>query len=479
MQFTLGSRAHGQRRDDAKPLRFLILGDFSGRSESNELVLPTKVGVDDLDRSIVNSKPVLRIEAPADGAADQGMPLTSLDELHPDHFATVIPDLGRLLELKRQLDTPSTEQAALTELEAVLGPLERPATRPEKATNPTTDESNEDLLGRLLGQNSHAQHDDRAKETVKQLIKDALGSKRVEQPSTLARSAHAQIATRLEERCRQILHNPRFRDVERAWRSVHWLLTRLHDDQAEVHLLDFSKPALAEHVAAFGQRLDTSPLHRVLNDSEDGWDLIVGDYSFGLTADDLVLLATIGALAAQCKAPFLAHGELSLAGCPNAQAIGRPWEWSFRDDALGQLWAELRRHPAAHWIGLAVPRFVLRYPYGAKNDPVERFELEELSVEPEPDRFLWGNPALACAVLMAQAHTAGGACWPSPTGGDVLDLPTPLYRDAGGEAIQPPLEYLFNERAAAAVRDHGLIPFSSGRNTNRIATSAFMSLAST
>ena len=40
-------------------------------------------------------------------------------------------------------------------------------------------------------------------------------------------------------------------------------------------------------------------------------------------------------------------------------------------------WRSLRESDDSRYIGLAMPRFLARLPYGAKTDPVEAFDFEE------------------------------------------------------------------------------------------------------
>ncbi len=96
-------------------------------------------------------------------------------------------------------------------------------------------------------------------------------------------------------------------------------------------------------------------------------------------------------------------------------------------------------------------------------------------MKPAREEFLWGNPAFACALLIGRAHADAERS--GFASGEVPDLPTPTYRDGGGEAVQPPLEFLLTERAAAAVSEHGLIVYTGGRNTNRIVTTGITSIA--
>ena len=481
LQIELGTGRKGKRAGREQPLRLLILGDFSGRRQESPAFAAHRFVLDQIDASVAKLSPVLRISGADETRSAHGFAVGSLDEFHPDSLVAAVPDLRRLLEIARRLDDPATERRALDELDAIAGAAPPAAAAPPPAENRApAAESQEQLLGRLLGgAKRSAGSNDRAKEQVRQLIQSALQPQTQQAPSPRAADARARVAQLLNERCRALLLDPQFRAVERAWRSVCWLASRLEDDQAEIHVVDASKPDLARYVAAFAGRLDNSPLSHVLTGNEDErFDAVVGDYSLALDPDDLTLLATLGAMAARAGLPFLAHGDLDLVGCGEGADADAPATWSHADAELAAVWDEFRRHPAARWIGLAAPRFLLRQPYGAKTDPVERFNFEELPVRPDRDAFLWANPAFACALLMAQDRARGTPVWPSTAGGDVSDLPMPIYFDGGGEAIQPPLEILLNERARHAVSEGGLIPLAGGRNTNRIAVGMLQSFAS-
>lgn len=481
----IGSRAGTRQRSAGESLRVLVLGDFTGRSHPPATLSAQRIAIDDFDTAIGALAPVVPIAAPDEGKPLAQIAITAFGELHPDHLAVTIPHLRELLELDAALRDPRTEKQALATLDSLAGP-KATAVAPSAAAagavagGDNRSESSDQLLGRLLGAARREDAGARAaKARVQQIIDSALGSAASAGSSSQAVDGRARLARLFNDRCRRILVDQRFRSVERAWRSVHWLASRLEGDEAQLYVADLSKEALARHVGELGRDLDASPLHRLLaRDADDRWDLIVGDYSFGLTPDDVALLATLGALAARARAPFLAHGDLGLAGCASAADVDAPWDWRYADSELATLWNELRGHPAAQWIGLATPRFLLRLPYGSKADAIERFEFEELPARPERERFLWGNPAFACALLIARAHAQGEAAyWPNGGGGNVDDLPMPVYSDGGGEAVQPPIELVLGERARATATERGLIALAGGLNANRISIPSTRSLA--
>ncbi len=477
-EITLGRSGDRQPRREQEPLRILVLADFCGRTDVAPTFAARRLSIDDVDAAIAEFAPRVRVWAANEPATARYLVLQTLDDFHPDRLAAAVPHLRQLLELARTLDRSPGDLGALAELDALLGEEPGSAAAPVPGAREPAGESDDNTLERLLGRPRGASGNDRVKHKVRELIESALGPAQRAARAPQTEQKRGRLAELLTERCRAVLNDAEFRAVERAWRSAHWLASRLEDDQAAVHLVHLPKAALAAHVAEAGQRLDRSPLHSLLTAHPDGkWDAIVGDYSFDLAANELVLLATLGALAAHARAPFLAHGELALAGC-SGHHVDEPWDWRVADEDLAQLWSELRSHPAARWIALATPRFLLRQPYGAKTDAIERFAFEELPSRPSRDRFLWANPAFACALLLAQSRASGKRdVWPSTASGSVDDLPMAIYGDGGGDAIQPPLEHAFGERARAALAEHGLVAFTGGRNTNRIAAPAIVSLA--
>jgi hypothetical protein len=218
----------------------LVLGDFSGSSQTAPTFRSLRVAIDDFDAVIGAVAPKVPIAAPDHGNPTSALAISALEQLHPDYLATTVPHLRELLELDLRLRDPRTEQQALAELDTLTG-------RPEKAATPATaaaggdkrDESSDQLLGRLLGNARREDHGNQAAQArVRQLIDDALGSVASQASSSSAVEGRARVAELLNARCRRILVEPQFRSVERAWRSVHWLASRLEDDEAHLYLVD-------------------------------------------------------------------------------------------------------------------------------------------------------------------------------------------------------------------------------------------------
>ncbi len=110
------------------------------------------------------------------------------------------------------------------------------------------------------------------------------------------------------------------------------------------------------------------------------------NYAFGPSNEDVELLGRIALLAAAAGCAVIAGADAALLGDSKDLAA----------------WEQLRAIPEATRIGLAIPRFLLRLPYGKETNSTEAFPFEEISGAPKHSDYLWGNPAFACAYLMAE-----------------------------------------------------------------------------
>src|SRR5690606_7518708 len=96
---------------------------------------------------------------------------------------------------------------------------------------------------------------------------------------------------------------------------------------------------------------------------------------------------------------------------------------------------------------------------------------------PAHEAYLWGNPAIACALLLAEAYTAAG--WGMRPGQfrELDGLPLALVRDPDGITAQPSAEVWLGESAAERILDAGVMPFLSVRDRGTIHLLRFQSIA--
>jgi len=115
-------------------------------------------------------------------------------------------------------------------------------------------------------------------------------------------------------------------------------------------------------------------------------------------------------------------------------------------------------------------------PYGAESDPCELLPFEELESR-EHSRYLWGNPALVCALLLARSFVASGWALHPGEGLEVTGLPLDLYRVEGETMAKPCAETLMTDRLAMQMSDRGFMPLASLKDSDAVRLVRFQSVA--
>jgi type VI secretion system protein ImpC len=145
---------------------------------------------------------------------------------------------------------------------------------------------------------------------------------------------------------------------------------------------------------------------------------------------------------------------------------------------VAEVHAALRASPAASWVGLALPRVILRQPYGVGSDEIDSFDFEEMTPANDHETYLWGNPAFAVALLVGRAFIDNG--WEMEPGDelDLSDLPSHVYASGGEKKTKPCAEVLLSDRAVDVIIKAGLMPMVSFRNRNAVRAERLQSVAS-
>jgi type VI secretion system protein ImpC len=483
-------------------MRILIMGDFSGRNNrglhesgdklASRSIVP--VDFDNFNDTMARLAPQLCL--PIGETAEPGMSIqfAQLDDFHPDVLYRNLELFRALRELRTRLMDPASFPQAAAELRHDAQSPQQIADSSGQAagdTEPALEEDEASMLERLLG-GQRSETSDRPSSTnqtqsqhlMQQFIQGIVGPYIV--PGADPSQPHyvAAVDEAISEQMRAVLHHTDFQALEALWRSVHNLVTGLELDQdLMLYLLDTTVDELTEDIKATQGQLEESGLYHRLVENGTGtlggesWSMLVGDYTFTTDVESLSLLAALGAIGSQAGAPFLATAGAGMLGCSSVIETPDPREWKNKDPDAEQAWQALRQSSAARWIGLAHPRLLLRLPYGKDSDALDYFEFEELGQPAEHESYLWGNPAFACAMLIAKAYQANG--WSMELGDilDLEDLPAHTFKHDDESKMMACAEEYLTERAAEAMLDHGLMPLISYRNRNAVRLMRFQSIA--
>ncbi|HKE46311.1 MAG TPA: type VI secretion system contractile sheath large subunit [Steroidobacteraceae bacterium] len=289
----------------------------------------------------------------------------------------------------------------------------------------------------------------------------------------------AEIDKKLTDQVNLIIHNERFQQVESAWRGLNHLVSNTEtDEMLKIRVMNISKKDLAKTLKKYkGAAWDQSPLFKKLYEQEYGqlggepYGALVGDYYFDHTPMDVELLGQVAQIAAAAHAPFIGAAGPSLMGMDSWQELANPRDlakiFSSPDYAA---WRSLRDSDDAKYVGLAMPRFLSRLPYGAKTNPVEEFDFEEETAVGDHSRYTWANAAYAMAVNINRSFKLYGWCSSIrgvESGGAVEGLPVHTFpSDDGGVDMKCPTEIAISDRREAELANCGMMPLIHRKNTD-------------
>jgi type VI secretion system protein ImpC len=498
--------AGARRSDGDRPFLVLIVADCSARSargvrEPLAGREPKAVDVDRLERVIQGwGARVLTPWLDAAGAPFWLEP-RSLDDLHPDRLLA-LPPLDELVTLRRALDRDPGAAARLEALLAQSGQAapraategsrstevnvsEPGASTPERdaAASRSSSETGQDMLSRLLGGARPAgasaspapavsapvgaspaaasRSAATAKADVQRLISALVGGPGPRPPApvldpALAAAADAELGRRL----RALLATPALRALEATWRGIEGLCRENPDEErVRFAVLDASFDELTA---------DLQALPALLARHAPGALLV--DHRFGTSGPEL---RALGQLLEQCAAggtTLLAGAHPHLAGCPDFAEREEPEEDELPlPDEARAAWAEVQaRREAGARLGLALPRFILRQPYGRSGEPIEHFPFEEILDDTRHEAFCWGNGAYLLARVLGILHAdPDGALHPDGSV-SVRELPVVHLEGEEGIRIKPCAEAWLSERALGRLRAAGFSVLHGMRDSDRI-----------
>ncbi|MGH9405064.1 MAG: type VI secretion system contractile sheath domain-containing protein [Terriglobia bacterium] len=454
----------------SRPFRILILGDFSGQGENQGPLAgrrPCLVDRDNFDDVLKKLRPALTVPL---GEARVDIHFEGIDDFHPDRLFERVVLFQKLRELRERMSNASTFPEAAAELglaprrDAPGNAAETEPPRAADAAQMVARNLLEDAISATEGQSAGLVRPQRPGDLAS-FIQRAVAPHLTARPDPRQAEWVGIIDQTAAAQMRALLHLPAFKALEAAWRAVFFLVRRIETDAAlKIYLLDVGKGELTRDLG-LAENADKMRLETLVVDEAAGmpggepWALIAGNYTFHRTLEDLTLLRSLERIAHEASAPFVADAGPDLVGCASPADLAEPRKWNAADDSNeDRAWQALRRSPEASYLGLVIPRFLLRLPYGNETDPAERFEFEEIMGAPDHDDYLWGNSVCLCITALADEFAAHG--WEMQPGHshDTGGLPLHVYRRDGEAVAAPCAEVSLTNDAAERILDAGLMP---------------------
>ena len=287
-----------------------------------------------------------------------------------------------------------------------------------------------------------------------------------------------QIDRLLSVQLAEVLHHPAFLKLESTWRGLRFLILRTRKAQSvQVRILNITKNELLRQFLNERERYDSAVARKVLAQAADTpgaipFGLLISDFTIGSDSGDLVILEKMAKIGAAAHVPFVASADSTLFGFSDFTQIAeaRLLERAFDADKFTRLHS-LRARPQSRYIGLVLPRVLLREPYSDRQKSIEQFVFEENVDAADRSTFLWGSAVWAFAAHQAtdfDRYGWFGAERSLDDPGALTNLPRFVFRtEDGGLAWLGPVEVALSDTRYLELRSLGLIPICQIADTDR------------
>lgn len=465
------------------PMNIAVMGDFSGKtSQSRKTPIGkrrfVKIDRDNIEEVMASLN--ISLNLIMDGKNVQ-LKINEFDDFHPDELYEKVETFSQLRSLRRRLKNNNTFQEAASEIQSWLPEKEMTSSiEKQPVVEKTTASGN--LLDDILDSQSNQTPDASSYETaqIDKLIKSIVAPY-VEPSADPRQDEMIEIVDKATQRhMRDILHNDEFQAIESAWRSLYFLVTRIETGSSlKIMLLDINKEELQQDVAL--DDISQSSVYKKFCDPSEGdepWGLLIGNYTFTDTIDDILSLANIASIAEQSSAPFISSASETFVGCESFASTPDYEDWNREmSEGVSEAWSLVRNSPSASYIGLALPRFLLRLPYGKKSKPVDAFKFEEMPEGHCHECYLWGNAAFIKAEMIARNFNQHAWEMNPQEVYQTDGLPMAYYSEDGETVTKPVAEIYLTERGGEIINKHGLITLWSVRNSDTIKSADYRSIS--
>lgn len=236
-----------------------------------------------------------------------------------------------------------------------------------------------------------------------------------------------QIIARLDKAIRRqldaILHHPRFRRLEASWRGLQYLVeTEADYDEAlsvKIKVLNLGWQELTRDLTR-ALEFDQSHLFRRIYSDEfdmpggEPFGVLLADYEVshrpreGSPAGDCEVLGELARVGMAALCPVILNASSGLLGLDSFSRPPAPetLESIFQQREYGR-WRALRRDEHARFLGLVLPRVLMREPYRCDGSRREGFLYRETATDPQ-HHYVWGGACYAFGSVLIRAFANTG-----------------------------------------------------------------------
>ncbi|MBU0563482.1 MAG: type VI secretion system contractile sheath large subunit, partial [Gammaproteobacteria bacterium] len=339
------------------------------------------------------------------------------------------------------------------------------------------------ILDRIIAETRLTPDDeayDIAKRGVSAFIEELLKPQNENEPvkKAMVDRMIAEIDAKLSQQMDEILHHPQFQALESSWRGLKLLVDRTNfRENIKLEVLNASKQDLLDDFEDSPEVVQ-SGLYKHIYTAEYGQfggqpvGALIANYFFDPSAPDIKTMQYVASVASMSHAPFIAaagpkfFGLESFTGLPDLKDLKDHFE-----GPQFAKWQSFREQEDARYVGLTVPRFLLRNPYDPEDNPVKSFVYKE-NVANSHEHHLWGNTAYTFASRLTDSFAKFRWC-PNiigpQSGGAVEDLPLHHFESMGEIETKIPTEVLVSDRREYELAEEGFIALTMRKGSDNAA----------
>ena len=339
------------------------------------------------------------------------------------------------------------------------------------------------ILDRIIAETKLTPDDeayDIAKRGVSAFIEELLKPQNENEPvkKAMVDRMIAEIDAKLSRQMDEILHNAEFQALESSWRGLKLLVDRTNfRENIKLEIINASKQDLLDDFED-SPEITQSGLYKHIYTAEYGQfggqpvGALIANYFFDPSAPDVKTLQYVASVASMSHAPFIAaagpkfFGLESFTGLPDLKDLKDHFE-----GPQFAKWQSFREQEDARYVGLTVPRFLLRNPYDPEDNPVKTFVYKE-NVANSHEHYLWGNTAYAFGTKLTDSFAKFRWC-PNiigpQSGGAVEDLPLHHFESMGEIETKIPTEVLVSDRREYELAEEGFISLTMRKGSDNAA----------
>lgn len=225
----------------------------------------------------------------------------------------------------------------------------------------------------------------------------------------------------INDQLNAIIHEKKFQALESAWRGL-WFLAVQADGirNIKIKVLDVSWAEVTRDIDR-ALEFDQSQLFNKIYSEEYGtpggepYGVIIGDYEINHRPssrhphDDVATLRGICEIAAASFSPFIASASSEFFGLDDFSSLGSPLNLKeiFRQEEYIK-WRALRDIPDSRFVGLTLPRILMREPYRTKPGTYKGLFFFEKQTAQKQSTHLWGNAAYGFAAILIREFASVG-----------------------------------------------------------------------